>query len=722
MYLGSAVAGLALLLGNCPSNLTSPAYNANEKVGLPTVAAGMNIDGIANEAAWSKSSRIFLEDGASVSAAFMRGMADANNIYLYFEAEDTGFDNFDTVVLAFNPSGANGDFHRLNIFPCKLVGGGTCPGGGSDPNGLNPIVESTTGTLGANGEITWSPLTTGGPPTNILVESNVAPNGLANRWSVEVQIPRNVAPYAFAPANFWGMFVDVISTDINAATAAQYSWPLGTFIGSDPNNRTNPNNVFGGSVQEPLMKPNRWGNVTLDTTNFPAGLQVTGLSNIGLDPSAISRTQPNDFTGTIANYPNGTGNEPDASGVRARFKINNIGLDVNQPSAWTWTDIPVGNNPTPFPPAAGQTIKAREYMPFSPDEWSLSASNIWPGSNPPQTEHDFFTAHDHQCVMVEVSYAQGATFSRYFNMQFVETNSPFTISPEIRTGTARKLFPQARGVMLRELFLNGGQNVGHQSQFAGAEPAGEHRWIIRSLERPSEQLKTSILPADTLQLPSQNSRLDVAALSRGRHLDITVKPGTVVTLLARGEAESGQGHFGPRGMSDAMARRNEVQAERLADSLRPGMRARVGELIGSFDNFRTSFAIGAAMTMVTPPNAQQLSIRFAPGVVYDRGAIDLQAIVTPMTAAMLDGVPLQSIRESKSGALLPLGMNLPMYIVRGTLDTGLVVTISGKQFRAGVPMGSYGAFIRSVHGSGDVGPSILRRAVVARDTVQPVIR
>jgi hypothetical protein len=692
----SAIAGMAVLLGGCPGNLTSNAYNANEKIGLSLAPSAVTIDGIANEAAWSKSSRVFLEDGASVSAAFMRGMEDANNVYLYFEAEDTSFDDFDAVVLAFNPSGASNDFHRLHIYPCMLSGGGVCPGGGSAPGGLNPTVESADGTLSGT-DITWGALTTGAAPGGIELKSNVAPNGLANRWSVEVRIPR-AAPYAFDPS---------ISTDVGMGTAAQYSWPLGTFIGSSQND------AFG-TVQTAPLKPARWGNVTLNTANFPTGLQITGFNNVGQDPSKISLTQANDFTGTVANNPAGAGNEPDFTGVTARFKINNIGLNPS----WTWTDIPVGNNPT----APGQTIKAREYMPFSPDEWTLSQSDNWQGSG--KSQYQFFTDNDHQCVMVEVSYTGMASpISRFFNMQFVATNSPFDMNPQIATGAWRRNYENARGVMLRELFLNGGREVGYQSQFAGAEPAGEHRWLIRSLDQQSARLKTSILPAETLQLPSQNNRLDAAALSRGKQLDLAVRPGSVLTLLAQGEVGHGEGRFGPHGMSEAAARRNNVQADRIPDALRPGMHARIGELIGSFDGFHTSFAIGSGLTMVVPANAERLSVRFSPGVAYDRGSIDLQAITTPMTPAMLDGAPLQSIREARNGVLLPLGMNLPMYIVRGTLDTGNVVTIHGKQFRAGVPMGSYGAFIRSIRGSGDVRPTAPHPIHVdLTDVAQPVIR
>ncbi len=113
------------------------------------------------------------------------------------------------------------------------------------------------------------------------MKANAAPNGMNGRWSVEVKIAK--ANYPFLANNFFGMFADVIATDPSLGpngTAYQYMRPAGGYIGDD---------VFTALTDAKLPLP-RWGNVTLDTSLFPAGLQITGFGNVGTDPSKISLT------------------------------------------------------------------------------------------------------------------------------------------------------------------------------------------------------------------------------------------------------------------------------------------------------------------------------------------------------------------------------------------------------------------------------------------------
>lgn len=669
----SGLAALALMLGGCPGDgVVGAHYNANEKLGFPATSGPVTIDGLANEAAWGHSFKFFLEDGASVSGAYMRGMADANFVYLYFETEDPGFDNFDALVLAFNPTNVSTNYQRMIIFPCQTTGGGTCPGmGGSVPGGLDPLVESGSGTEAA-GTVNWAmPLASSPPlPAGVEVKSNVAPNGMQNRWSVEIKIAK--ANYPFLANNFFGMFADVIATDVPNGTATQFTWPLGGYIGTD---------VFTTLEDAPLPLA-RWGNVTLDTSLFPTGLQITGFGNIGTDPSAIALSGANEFFATVANSPAGTGAEPDSTGVTATFKINNIGLNPQ----WTWTNIPSANNPT----TPLQTIKAREYMPFSSGVWNLSPA-----------EKTFFEAHLHQCVRVDVAYTgSGTPISRQYNMNFVAVNSPFDVESQIATGAWRKGFPRAKRVTLQEQFLNGGSGFAWESRFAGADPAGPHRWVINALKSDTQTLRTSILAGPTLSLPSQQYKLDPIAMSAGKTFDIPVRGGTVMTLLTDGAATIKKMPYSAAGMSAEAAKRAEIKGETVRDSLRPGVITRVGALLGSFDDFRTTFQIGTGTTLFVPYNAQQLRLRIAKGVPFDGGSFALQMVMTEPTPVALDGGSLASMRGAKGPVLLPLGMNLPMHIVRGTLDTGMGVIIKGKKFGVGVPMGSYGSLVRSVRGSG----------------------
>jgi hypothetical protein len=46
--------------------------------------------------------------------------------------------------------------------------------------------------------------------------------------------------------------------------------------------------------------------------------------------------------------------------------------------------------------------------------------------------------------------------------------------------------------------------------------------------------------------------------------------------------------------------------------------------------------------------------------------------------------------------LLPLGANLPAWVVRAEIDTGRFVTINGKIYQSRLPFGSFGSFITRV--------------------------
>ena len=72
-------------------------------------------------------------------------------------------------------------------------------------------------------------------------------------------------------------------------------------------------------------------------------------------------------------------------------------------------------------------------------------------------------------------------------------------------------------------------------------------------------------------------------------------------------------------------------------------------------------------------------------------------MATEPNSVSLNGLSLERLRTMNVPVLLPLGGNLPMHIVRGAIDTGLVLNIRGRQFRVAAPMGSYGSMIRSVN-------------------------
>jgi hypothetical protein len=690
-------AALAVLLA-----LAGCAYSPNERIGFPSTVQPMAIpDGLPSDSGWGDGFRFLLEDGGSTSAAFMRGVADSDYVYLYVETEDASpqWDATDTLVVAFNPTHANNNYFRMVIHPCLPA----CPNNG---NNIPPSWDWSTGTE-ASGNITWTTLVQQPPVTDVAVSASVAAgaNGTPGRWAVEVRLRR--AAFAIPSTNFFGFYVNAIATVPGSgigvqSTATQYSWPLGNIIVGTAT--PVPSQVDLDTAPMPIA---RWGNATVDPAAFAAGLQITGFSSSGTDPTKISLTTPNRFFATAANL----GNVQPALGVRARFQINNIGLN---PPNWTWTDIPpAASNPSPLP---GKTINAGEYVPYTSGAWLLSNSCCWQNSG--VSEFVFFNdpAHRHQCIKVDLFSGNVTLASRFFNMEFVTVNSPFASEIQVGTGVWRERYRGARGAVLRELFINAGENFNWESRFVGAVAAGPHQWVVpeQSFTRPTQTLRTSVLPDARLQLPSQQYNLDPVALSRGATMDVAVRPGTVLTLLADGEATINGTAVTAAGIGEPEGRRGrgregddrqgQGQFERVPDILRPGAAARTGALLGSFDGFQTAFEIGAAATVFVPYSAQRLSVRFAQGVPFESGAFVLQAVASEPTAVALDGWTLERLRAANRPVLLPLGNNLPMHIVRGALDTGQVIVIGGQRFTTMVPMGSYGSLVRSVAPSTNVPP------------------
>jgi len=651
-----------MLAGALASGCVTP---PSESLGFPAASGVPTIDGVAPAAEWANAFTFRFEDGAPTSAASLRGMADSNNVYLYVDTADTGgVDVHDALVVAFNPTNGASDYRRFNIYPCNNKA--ACNAGNSN---IAPRVEYATGNL-AGSNISWT-YPAGPLPAGVEIMSSYS-IGSPSRWRVEIKLPKTT--FGIPDTGFFGLFADAIATDEGNLAAVEYSWPRRTNLASDPLL------LFGDLKNQPTPRP-RWGNASLDPAAFPAGLQITGLSNIGADPSAISLTGPNEFYATAANSP--FGSEPDATDVRAHFYIANHGL----PNAWA--PLPSATNPSPPMGSSGKTIQARTYQAFSSGAWNLTA----------QQQIDYGNNRN-QCVRVDLSHTAGTPVSRLFNMKFVDVNSPYTSQPEISLAGWRRRFRGATGVTLTEHFVNGGPDIQWESRFEGAQPAGRHRWIIPSLQERSRRLNATTLPSASLKLPADDYRLDPAALFSGSGVTVAVRPNSVVTLLGEGELVGEGFSMGAAGLGEAAARRAGIGPTELADSLRGGEPIRPGALIGSFDGFETSFAIGTGTTLYVPEGARSLSVRLAgKRIPVRQGGLNLQAIPTDVTEAILADIPLKSLVDRTRPVLLPLGINLPMHIVRGTLDTGQFIRINDRRFRLHVPMGSYGEIVKRVAGS-----------------------
>lgn len=673
LWRGVALAGITIGLQGCPGGGgggagPSALYNSAERIGFPAAAGTITIDGLGTEPGWSSAYKVRLEDGAPTAAATIKGVADTDSVYLHVEAEDSIWNAQDALVVGFNATNAADGYKKLIFYPCNAVGGGVCSGG----NILDPTVDLQTGTT-ASGSLVWSGVTSGGPPAGIEVKSNSVA-GSPNKWMVEIKI--NKATFGIPATNYFGLFVDAIATNPGGlgvpATANNFSWPVGTKMSNS-----------SGTIETADMQVPRWGNATLDATKFDAGLQITGFSTTGIDPSKMSLTQPNIFNTTVANYPFGGAGAVDATNVQAVVKVSNSGL------ATSWSVVPPGTAPVP---AGGTVINPQNYKAIATAPWTLATSGTYQTSG--LTERQFFTNHPNQCIRVEVTSTGNPMISRQYNMQFVTVNSPFKTVQEIETGAWRKQHRNANAVYLNEYFFNA-PDIKWESAFEGATAVSERSWALKSLEGNSARLGLSILPDQSLRLPLDDYQLDVGQLAAGNAIDVKTSPGSVMTFLVDGEAKMGDQAVTPWGAG--LSGQAKEGQEGLADKLRPGSVIGDGALIGSFDDFRTSFAIGTGATIYVPASARAMKVKLSGKEQRIEGRWAMQAVTTAPSAAMFDGLDVRSIRAIKNPVLLQLGANLPYHFVRGILDTGETIEIGGIRFNVTVPMGSFGHYIYRVN-------------------------
>lgn len=630
---------LAVALAGCGPT-AAPNTNVRESLVFPQTALPITVDGVATDAAWSSAFDYRLEDGAMLAAATMRGVTDANNIYLHFEVED-GQDEFDAVLLEFNQDGDPNNYRRMLIYPCFLATLGACTGTSA---GHVPTVEYYSGALSGT-DVNWTSDTA---PAGVDVKSNYVPGagGISSRWSVEMKLPKSL--YSGFPAtDAFAMFATTIATDqgmIN--TAREYSWPAGTLLNA-------------ADLSSAPSNTQRWGNVSLDPSTASAGLRLTGFSSNQSNPSLIALNQTNAFYATVANLSAGGPPPTAVNGVQATFKIANFGL----PAGSTWANIPSASNPTIQVPVDGD-----EYRTLSSGDWNLATTGNWANSG--QTEFDFFTDHPHQCVRVEITNTSGiASFSQQFNMDFVTINSPFESTATIAVADWQEQVPAADTIVLREGFANLGR-MPWTSKFGGVEQVGKTVWSLPFEKvRGAEQRLDLTVDPGALRIPSKVFELAADPVS------LDAKPGSIVTIL----------------VDEHQKVRNQNNAER-----RKGVVITPQTVIGSFDGFQTSFAVGSGQTFLVPAGAQRLDLRYR-GEQKLEAPLVAQAIVTGITPAVRQAMPfIDHLRKSKAPTLLPLAINLPFHFVRGEVVTNRKIVIRGRPFFVAMPMGSFTHAVRSV--------------------------
>jgi hypothetical protein len=665
----------ALLAGSTPAF----AVNPNEQLIFPAATGPFSptLDGEATESGWTTQAFYRpLEDGAPNPISQIRGITTTDAIYLYIEAVNTSsFNKWDRLVIAFNPDGAPGNFRRLIVKPCSVVV--QCVNGAI---GVAPEIGYNVGSLS---DLTMlSPTYSTTPPAGVQL-SRASRIDSGNHWSIELRLDR--ATFGLTGARQVPFYVDTLTTNAtNTAlptSALQSSWPANSPLKEVQSSPTQ-------DVSQVVLPEPRWGNALLDSS-LPGGVQVVGFSNyvpgFSVDPSKIALNRVNRIAATLINGGAAT------TGINVRFKLAGFGL--NPANYWdaAWVPLP-STSAAAAPPTATKDLASRQYGTFQSDDWLLQSTRNFATSG--QNEVAYFTTNYHQCVQVEV--LQGGilmpSLTRQFNMDFQTVNSPFDDQIAINTESWLRAFPNAQSISLTEEFSNVSRDLDWQSKFDGLERTDKHTWQIRNLGKENAIVRSSVLVSEKLKLPLRDFKLDIAALTAGKTITIPIEPGQPITLLAAGVAKLGSTEFGPDGLvqqkGEQSTARERIDSARLPlASLQRGKTVSLGQLIGSTDGFRTTFAVGSATTLRPSRKASTLQLRLAGNPKGAQGTWYLQVVGAQVSNPALKGL---------GAAVLPLGANLPTYVVRGSLDTGETVTVDGTRMKVLVPIGSYGSYIYRV--------------------------
>lgn len=654
-----ACIALGVDLTACGNPLPQPSsnYNTNYRLVFPVVATGpTSIDGLASDPAWSSGFIFGMEDGGSFPAAKLRGVADANAIYLYAEVEDSGFEDTDVMVIGFNPDNTPGNYRRLHIFPCKPTG--ICPANGSN---INAQVDYSTGSYGPS--YTW----TSASAASIVAKSATATAGSVVKWSVEVKIPRG-APFNFVDTNFFGFFVAVARTDPSAGlagTATQYTWIPGQIVGG----ATEDDILTGLETGTPA--PSTWGNATL-SPKFGNGVTITGseIYSSNANTGQIEINGANTFYAKAANYLAAPGDSlTTAHDVVARFKIANFGLA----SSASWADVPVAGNPT-----AAANIAPTSVYTFATQPWSLTA----------QQKTDY-QANTHQCIRVDLSSTNPATTfvnnTAQRNMDFVETFSPFKRSASVNT-KGWETREATTNITLRESFANFDPALTWRTDMTGATKLVERTYEARVNRGATQPLDITIDPP-AVQFKEDSIRMAPGTGGRERPaMSLAVEPNEVLTIIADGTIQIGGQPVSAVGMSP----RGEGQR---------GVR-RPGELIGSFDQFKTVVHLGGASSIKVPADGRRLDLKIdADSAQYAKQGGEgyrIQVVRSRAEPWMIVANPELARPTRGADVHVTLGANLPTWQLRGERDTGRFLRIGKQTFRVHEPIGTFGYMVRRI--------------------------
>lgn len=655
---------------NGDGETTPSEFDKNYRLIFPQTTHVPAIDGLLTvsgspmvaEDAWNDSFRLDLVDASNIPGAVMHGVADANNIYLYFEIEDSGFEETDVLLLAFNPSSTASDFHLLIIYPCPLSAGG-CPSTGDS---LPVDIDYYTGSASGN-TVAW----TGSAASTGVVAKAATAGG--TDWTVELKIPRG-APFNFPATDYFGFYANQAETDTFTGSATEYTWPFINPIGTT--------NIYGDLTKTPDTTV--WGNASL-STSIGNGVRISSrdiYTSHGL--SSISWNDSNTFYADVHNNTLQSGTLVAAQDVRATFKWANFGLPGY--SSFNNIPAPTGN------PTAYANIDPTDSEIYSID-WQASVA-----------DQPFYRDNPHWCIRVELNSTNPATvFYRQqaqANMDFVTTSSPFIAQAAVDAmGYQLPDGSKLHEFLLEERFYNMEPGLKWTSELKGVEKIKDSVYKLALKPEQKQRVDLSVLPPD-VAIPGENLQVQLPIPgNEDPYTVMPVKSGQLVTVIAQGKVnikidESRIITANPVGVV-----LKEQDNKRYLHTQVSKTPSRIGALIGSWDGFKeSSFFVGATSTLKVPGGAESLSLTINSvldeKVESSKEAYKAYVVTSDLKPYHVSANSSLALNHQPSD-VVTIGANLPTVIYRGKRKTGKRITIKKKTFEVYESVGAFGYIVKS---------------------------
>jgi hypothetical protein len=277
-------------------------------------------------------------------------------------------------------------------------------------------------------------------------------------------------------------------------------------------------------------------------------------------------------------------------------------------------------------------------------------------------------------------------------MDFVTTNSPFRATAIVSTkGMERGAGDRKIGFILREDFVNFDPQLTWTTTIDNATPAGKR--VYRADIAPASDLSLGItVEPPPVKIPSEQVRIPAGTGGdKNPAVVVPVKAGEVITVISSGTIMVDGRPVTAAGFPNA-DRKGELKVRTAGPK-------RIGALLGSFDEFKTSaFVIGNASTIKVPAGAQALHLKIdddANQYANQKGeGYLLQLVRTPIEPWMVASIPELRREVRGDDVFVTTGANMPTWTLRGERDSGRVIRIGKETYHVYQSVGLFGHILR----------------------------